>query len=251
MMVGFPGRIASVFRRTRCAPAPLGERRRRGHWQIVVIALLLVGGWILPSVAPPDGVTWGATGLRNRKFYWRNIYYGNCGFFSKCVVVEDTWEGTHGHTWIIGPWIEGCLISLAVPVFGLFLLLAPLPGGCLLLRLYIAALGGAARVCFWLMWTWPFAWEGVWPWMNWVLFSTLLLFSAFMLWSCERNKFRLPMERAQVWAADSLLIYPIWVLVLELIQGLWPSIGWFMTMAGCSMLTWRARHAEIGVWKRR
>jgi hypothetical protein len=77
--------------------------------------------------------------------------------------------------------------------------------------------------------------------MNWVLLSTLLLFSVFMIWSGERNKSRQPLERVQIWAADSLLFYPIWTFALELTQGLYPSVGWFMTFAGCGMLGRGAR----------
>jgi hypothetical protein len=246
MLAGFRSRIASAFRRTRCAPAPLGKGLRRGPWHKTTIALLLVGGWILPSVAPPDGLIWAFSGLRNSEFYWRNVYYGNWGFFSKCVVVEDTWEWTHGHTWILGVWIEGYAVSLSVPIFGLFLLFAPSSRGCLLLKAYIALLCGFARIGLWLLWIFPFAWETRWLRSNWVLFSVLLLFSALMICSCQRNKSRPLSERVRIWAADALLFYPIWILALELIQGLWPSIGWFMTMAGCGMLGLRARKIHVG-----
>jgi hypothetical protein len=241
MLAGWLSRIAGLFRGTPCSPGPASESAQRRRWLRVAIAFLLVGGWILPSVAPPGGVIWAFTELRKPDLYWRNVYYGNWGFFSKCAVVEDTWEWTHGHTWILGPWIEGYAISMCVPVFGLFLLLAPTSRGCLLIMAYIALACGFARAYLWFLWIAPFAWETTWLTANWILLSVLLLFSAFMLWSCRRNKARPAAERVRIWAADALLFYPAWILALERIQHLWPSIGWFMTVTGCGMLGWRAR----------
>ena len=120
-------------------------------------------------------------------------------------MVEDTWEWMHGHIWILGLWIEGYAISMAVPVFGLFLLFAPSSRRCLLAKAYVALLCGFARVYLWVLWIVPFAWETKWLRSNWILLSVPLLFSAFMLWSCQRNKARPMSERMQIWAADALL----------------------------------------------
>ncbi len=87
------------------------------HLLDILILLLLVAGWIFPSIQPDYGVALASTGLRDPEYYWNYVCVGNLGNFSGSVLVEDTWEeGSHGHQFAVGPCIPANVLSIFIPL---------------------------------------------------------------------------------------------------------------------------------------
>lgn len=197
------------------------------------ILILLVGGWILPSMWPGYGVGFGSTAQWNPDHYWNYIWIGETGFFSGGVIVEDTLEEGHGHTWPVGPCIPAYVLSLWVPLSAAAILYyAPS-------RRFIKALWAAIRIGLVVVaaYTFYIAWR--FPWESLFLVAVFVGYSAYLFSVRKRSREQGEMRTTYALAARAPLFYPLWVLALALIQGVVPFVGWALTAAGCVMLARR------------
>ncbi len=205
----------------------------------VLILALALGGWVAPAVHPPHGIIFGGTGLPQGDLYWINLYVGAGGFFSRAVVLENTWEQTHGHTWPIGLWIGGYLVGLSVPLSAATVILIPR------WRLWVAA--GWPVIALWLTGTWLQAFTSLsqFGWRTHVLLAIYGAYSLFLchLWWSGTSR----LGRAQgiyLAARSSPLFYPTWLLGLILTQGHYPFVGCWLTLGGCILLALRPHEVQ-------
>lgn len=201
-----------------------------------IIWYLFLSGWILPIVVPPAGVVFGKTEFgHGDDYYIANIYLGGAGFFSRSVIAEHTWEGTHGHTWPIGIWVPGYLVGIGPLVIG----------GMVLCRMHRASAIVACLVSIGYGLLVVFAFRSFMSdewWFNWVAGFFCTAYSIFaagfawrLLWRGERDRFRRL-------TALVVLSYPWWVLALSISFGSFPFVGWLSTFAaGVLLLMGRER----------
>ena len=203
------------------------------HWRDAAILSLLLSGWVVPSTFPPYGVVFGSNGLPRPDLYHIDICVGAGGWFSKAVVVERTWEWTHGHSWPVGPWIPGSLVSLCVPVSAGLIVCSRVS------RALVAIAWGCISI--WLTATWlePYSSVSQYGWRTYVLLSVFagywFLLSSLWFWSGRLDR----AQRIYLVAKNSLFMYPLWILALTTTQGICPFVGWGFTSAGCIVLALR------------
>lgn len=198
----------------------------------VAIVTMLSAGWTFPSVWPP-GLVFGSTGLPTGELYLNYLYVGLAGFFSKSLIVEESWEWTHGHTWPVGPWIMGYLGSLTVPVAAGLIIWCP-AGKAMVVILW-------GLLSFWLVGTWMECFTSIsqLSWRSGVLGVLICSYGLFLLRPWSSSTPRQITQNLFMSINRSLLIYPLWVLVLCLFQGRYPFVGWAFTFAGCILLALR------------
>lgn len=184
-----------------------------------VIAALLIAGWLLPTVWPGYAVPFGRDNAICVENYWSHVYLGEAGFFSRGIVLEDTWEGSHGHHWPEGPWILGYLL----PVFFCASILI-----CHRCRTELRWLRKAWHLLRVLLVIWA-----VYTFWGFPLFPTrpLLLAVGYLLFCCA---FRLTRSRIQhmgalrsgrLATAIAVVFYPFWLIVLSAVFLVPPFVG--------------------------
>ena len=196
----------------------------------VWIPVLLIVGWIFPSILPPYGVALASTGLQDPYNFWNYVCVGNIGFFSGSVLVEHTLEqGSHGHSFAVGPCIPANVLGIFLPVSGVLIIYF------LALRRLILYLWGFIVIVLTLsgihlsFTNWRFPWESL---------LLLLVFTVFLVHMIFQKIRARRQGRNEIYslASNILLFYPIWILTLSFIQGVFPFVGLLLTAIGCFLL---------------
>ena len=207
------------------------------------IASLLVAGWLLPTTWPGYGVPFGRDNANCAEYYLSHVYIGEAGFFSRGIVLEDTWEGSHGHSWPEGPWLLGYLM----PVF--------FCTSVLLCYYRETELVWLRRSWHWLrvlLVTWP-----VYTFISIPLFPTrpVLLLVAYLLFWCSfrivrlRTKHMGALRSGRLTTAISVIFYPFWLISLSTVFLVPPFFGLLCYLIASILLLKEIiqRHAESPV----
>jgi hypothetical protein len=190
---------------------------------------LFLTGWILPSILPPYAVAFGVSGPGNSDFYTRYVYLGEVGFFSRGIVLEDNWEETHGHTFPVGAWIPGYLLSFGL-LISATLVLCHLPRA-------------SKSVPYLDLFIWPvpvvfafysFRFDG-WS-LSAISGTACFLYVVFAYLFRRHIKDQAEATRLRKLAGLTLAFYPLWILVLALTQQVFPFFGWLATFSACLIL---------------
>lgn len=205
----------------------------------ILIILLLVAGWVFPSIETDYGVALASTGLRDPENYWNYVCVGNIGYFSGSVLVEDTWEeGSHGHSFPVGLCIPANMLSLFVPLSAIVALFV-IRSRKFLLRLWQFTVIALALMGIFLSYTtWQFPKESV------LLASVFVGFEIYMI-ALKYVAKKYNKVVVDVLIKNVLLFYPIWILSLALTQKVSPSWGLALTAAGCILLAVRKDNNSV------
>jgi len=205
----------------------------------VWIQVLLIVGWIFPSILPPYGVALASTGLQNPYNFWNYVCVGNIGFFSDSVLVEHTLEqASHGHSFAVGPCIPANLLGILLPVSGVliinFLAIRRLIFNLWVFIVIILTLSGT-HLSFT---SWRFPWESL------LLLFVFTVFLIYMVFQKIRAK-RQGRNEIYSLASNILLFYPIWILALSLTQRVYPFVGLVSIAIGCFLLARKEEHVLV------
>ena len=196
----------------------------------ILIILLLVAGWVFPSIETDYGVALASTGLRDPEFYWNYVCVGNIGYFSGSVLVEDTWEeGSHGHSFAVGSCIPANALSLFVPLSAIVAIFVLRSRKILLWLWQFTVIALALMGIFLSYTTWQFPKESILLALVFIGFEIYMMVLRYV--AKKHNK-----VVVDVLIKNILLFYPIWILSLALTQQVSPSWGLALTTAGCILL---------------
>ena len=205
----------------------------------LLIILLLVAGWIIPSIQTHYGVALASTGLRDPQYYWNYVCVGNLGYFSGSVLVEDTLEeGSHGHSFPVGACIPANALSVFVPLSAIVSLFVTRSRKSLLRLWQLIAVALALMGIFLSYTSWQFPTESI---------LLALVFIGFEMSMAARKYLAKKHDGVvvDVLVRHVLLFYPIWILALALTQKVSPSWGLALTAAGCFLLAVRKDNNSV------
>ena len=199
----------------------------------ILIILLLVAGWIFPSIETDFGVALASTGLRDPEYYWNYVCVGNIGYFSGSVLVENTWEeGSHGHSFPVGSCIPANALSIFVPLSAIVSLFVS-RSRRILLRFWQCTVIALALMGIFLSYTsWQFPKVSIFLALVFIGFE---IYIAALKYLAKRNNNVVDF----VLLRNIFLFYPIWILALAMTQQVSPSWGLALTATGCCFLAVR------------
>jgi hypothetical protein len=214
--------------------------------------MLLVASFLFPKTWPADGVVFGTAGVRQVEigWYWFHIYLAESGFLNRGMIIEDTWEESHGHTWPIGVWYSGWALSFCPAALGIALATSAHPRftslpkvvpwigplAVALTAVWLLVIIQAARLTTLLLaeeHTSAAAYAFALSFIH--LVGILLLQNAALRSATTRRQFLHYWLR---FCAQLLLVYLVWLGILLVTQDRRPFVGYAMSLAGAVCL-WR------------